>query len=127
MIDTDQDLLKEIDTTIDQLVKNADVLRHISSKKEYLEEVEALEKTQESLLAHLMHMDELLKTKKTTSISGESALLAKAVHSKLGRCGYLNNIIRNKEKFEEKNGSSHPSKKTKPKIHKRKTFAKKFR
>ncbi|MCH9630285.1 MAG: hypothetical protein S4CHLAM37_02790 [Chlamydiia bacterium] len=126
MINSNNDLLNEIDATIDQLVKNADVLKNISSKKEYLEEVEALEKTQESLLAHLIHMDELLKTKKTTSISGESTLLAKSVHNKLGRSGYLNTVIRKKEKLEEKKETQKiPSKTKKPKIHKRRKFANK--
>ncbi|PCI91706.1 hypothetical protein COB11_08215 [Candidatus Aerophobetes bacterium] len=124
MINSNNGLLKEIDATIDQLVKNAEVLKNISSKKEYVEEVDALEKTQESLLAHLIHMDELLKTKRCIPLSGESTLLAKSVHNKLGRSGYLNTVIKKKEKFEEKKEKQKiPSRAKKPKIHKRRTFA----
>lgn len=121
MIDSNQDLLNEIDSTIDQLVKNATVLKNISSKKEYEEEVEALEKTQESLLAHLIHMDGKLKNKHVRTNLDEKPLLTKSVHNKLGRCGYLNQVLKTKEKIVEKTKTDSPSKVKKPKIHKRKT------
>jgi len=60
MILNGDDILEEIDETIDQLLQNADVLKQIASHSEYREEKEALEKTQDSLLAHLIHMDCLL-------------------------------------------------------------------
>ena len=58
MIKSSKDLVGEIDQTIDQLIENAKVLNMISSETFYEEEMLALAKTQESLIAHLIHMDE---------------------------------------------------------------------
>ena len=56
-------LLAEIDITIDQLIQNGETLRRITSDPQYQVEAAALEKTQESLLAHLMHLQEYLEDK----------------------------------------------------------------
>ena len=63
MIKSSKDLVGEIDQTIDQLIENAKVLHMISSETLYEEEMLALAKTQESLIAHLIHMDEILRKK----------------------------------------------------------------
>ncbi len=54
---TGEEILADIDATLDQLIQYADV-----AQKTLLSdlEVEALQKTQESLLARLIHMEELL-------------------------------------------------------------------
>ena len=123
MIHSAKDLLQEIDQTIDQLIENAKVLKEIGSSCSYEEETQALEKTQESLIAHLIHMDEILK-KKDTPFKQEPLSCSK-VHDKLGRSGYLNQILEKKEDFEEK---LYAEKKEghKPKIHKRKVLVKKL-
>ncbi|WP_420421211.1 hypothetical protein [Simkania sp.] len=58
-----KELLTEIDTTIDQLIENGETLQRISSDPKYTVEAAALEKTQESLLAHLMHLQSYLQEK----------------------------------------------------------------
>lgn len=60
MILNRQNILKEIDDTLDQLLHNANVLQQIANNPKYIEEKNALENTQESLFSHLIHMDCLL-------------------------------------------------------------------
>lgn len=115
MIHSTDDVLTEIDSTIDQLLENAKALKKISSKDFYQEEISALEKTQESLIAHLIHMDEILKKKDRAS--HQQPLLASKVHDKLGRSGYLNQMLSKTESSVPYNAST-----KKPKIHKRKTL-----
>ena len=62
-----KELLAEIDKTIDQLIENGETLKRISSDPQYNMEAAALEKTQESLLAHLMHLESYLQEKGETS------------------------------------------------------------
>ena len=61
------DILADMDATLDQLIRNAEVLRSVSIKSLEEKEIEALQKTQDSLLAHLVHMDQLLNKEKVTS------------------------------------------------------------
>lgn len=65
----------QMDKTLDQLIKNAKVIRHVPTNKLEAHELDALQKTQESLLAHLMHLDELLNEK----IVPKKPLIEKAV------------------------------------------------
>jgi len=59
------ELLIEIDKTIDQLIENAIALETISEEhQEYALEKTLLEQTQESLLAHLIHLDQKISNKK---------------------------------------------------------------
>lgn len=60
MILNRQNILKEIDDTLNQLFHNANVLQQIADNPKYKEEKNALENTQESLFSHLIHMDCLL-------------------------------------------------------------------
>ncbi len=87
-----RELLNEIDVTLDQLIKNGAALREVTSDPLYEREVEALQKTQESLLAHLLHLDRFLKEKssnktgraiydKLTIFSELSSSLAKQMRS----------------------------------------------
>ncbi len=59
-----EDILADIDATLDQLIKNADVLHYVPIRNLEENEIEALQKTQESLLARLMHMEDLLGAKR---------------------------------------------------------------
>ncbi len=61
-----EDILLEIDQTLDQLIRNAETIEHIELKELSGTEVDAFEKTQESLLKHLLYMDELLGAKLKT-------------------------------------------------------------
>ncbi|MEI8300951.1 MAG: hypothetical protein WCG10_04995 [Chlamydiota bacterium] len=120
MIQSKLDILGEIDLTIDRLLENSEALKAIASNTCYQEEIFALEKTQESLIAHLIHMDGMLK-KKDHVYKQKEPLLTSTVHEKLGRSGYLNQISDKQETcftpIQEESYSK------KPKIHKRKAFA----
>lgn len=119
MIHSYEDMLAEIDTTIDRLLENAKALKKISLKPSYEEEMLALEKTQESLIAHLMHLDEMLK-KKDRAYTKQEPLLTSKVHDKLGRAGYLNQMQNKKETLKEYHSYK------KPNIHKRKVAIEKY-
>jgi hypothetical protein len=58
-----EEILSEIDSTLDQLIRNAESLQGAIS---YLSnpEIDAFQKTQESLLHHLLHLDQSFETKR---------------------------------------------------------------
>lgn len=56
-----EELLTEIDYTLDQLIQNANILQSCD-KMVCQEEILLLEKTQESLLAKFMHTQEYIET-----------------------------------------------------------------
>ncbi len=122
MFTSQHDILSEIDETIEQLITNGKVLKKIETKKCYEQEADALGKAQESLLAHLIHMDDLLKSKASKTPAEKDSLLCSKVHKKLGRSGYLNTLIEKKEAIRN-TSKTRPSKG--PKIHKRKVYAEK--
>lgn len=117
MLESTKDILEEIDTTINQLLENEKILKKIEKNTSFEEEASALQKTQESLIAHLIHMDTMLKRNREPA--QKEPLLTSKVHEKLGRSGYLNQMLCKKVAVEETTKSS----KDKPKIHKRKVFA----
>lgn len=65
MLRSKKDIIENIDSTLDQLIENSKILTDIADNPLYSTEYGALSKTQESLLAHLVNMDELLHQKET--------------------------------------------------------------
>ncbi|MBI5273273.1 MAG: hypothetical protein HY861_04750 [Chlamydiia bacterium] len=61
-----QEILMEIDSTLDRLIRNAEVIQTANLKEISETEIEAFQKTQESLIQHLIHMDQLFETKTKT-------------------------------------------------------------
>jgi hypothetical protein len=61
-----EEILSEIDGTLDQLIRNAEVIQKVDLKQLNETEIDAFQKTQESLLQHLMHMDQFLVTKRNS-------------------------------------------------------------
>ena len=61
-----EDIWIDIDGTLDQLIRNAEVIENVDLKELSETEIDAFQKTQESLLQHLIHMDEFLVTKRNT-------------------------------------------------------------
>lgn len=55
-----EEILSEIDSTLDQLIENGNTLKKIAKKNQFDCEIQVLQKTQESLLARFMHLQELL-------------------------------------------------------------------
>lgn len=64
MIKTSEEILADIDATIDQLIENASALNSLKDSSLFHAEIEALQKTQESLMARLAHMQGHLKREK---------------------------------------------------------------
>ncbi|MGB7977843.1 MAG: hypothetical protein WCF19_01630 [Chlamydiales bacterium] len=59
-----EDILLEIDGTLDQLIRNAEAIEQVDLKELSETEISAFQKTQESLLQHLLHMDEFFAAKR---------------------------------------------------------------
>jgi len=72
MVNSDKEILADIDATIDALIENAEGLHFAKKFTDY--EVEAFEKTEKSLLARLMHRQSQLESvqmKKLESIQSK--------------------------------------------------------
>ncbi len=59
-----EEILMEIDTTLDRLIQNAEAALSAEIGELSLTEIEAFQKTQESLIQHLLHTDERLETQR---------------------------------------------------------------
>jgi hypothetical protein len=60
-----EEIYFEIESTLDQLIENAEAMNSAARNELTKTEVDAFQKTQESLLAHLIHMDGMLEKKQT--------------------------------------------------------------
>lgn len=61
-----EEILIEIDSTLDRLIRNAEVVQDASIEDLSETEIEAFKKTQESLLQHLIHLDQTFEKKGNT-------------------------------------------------------------
>jgi hypothetical protein len=59
-----EEILMEIDTTLDRLIQNAEAIAGAEIGELSLMELEAFQKTQESLIHHLLHTDQRLETQR---------------------------------------------------------------
>lgn len=59
-----EEILTEIDTTLDQLIRNAEVIQNTNLEELSVTEIEGFQKMQESLIQHLIHMDQHFETKR---------------------------------------------------------------
>ncbi|MEL7431724.1 MAG: hypothetical protein AAGI90_04245 [Chlamydiota bacterium] len=82
-----EDLLLEIDTTIDRLIENAEAMegKELSALEESL-----LKKTQESLLARMLHADEKLAEKRSSLKKPHPKIARYQIQKKLFRFTKLN-------------------------------------
>ncbi len=116
-----EEILADIDSTLDRLIENANAVNKISYKQLTDQEKEAFEKTQESLLAHLIHADEMFEKKqKELRIPNKKSAKYKLQEKLL----HFEKIQHNKE-FSKLIGL-HPIKRKKPKIKKKLVLAKKL-
>ncbi|VHO02045.1 hypothetical protein [Candidatus Rhabdochlamydia sp. T3358] len=90
MLSTGEEILADIDQTLDQLIENADIINRISFNALFTSEVQALQKTQESLMARLMHMHELLEKDNKPQISTKKTSPLNQIENKLKEFGQLN-------------------------------------
>jgi hypothetical protein len=89
-----EEILLEIDSTLDRLIRNAEAMQTISFDELSEIEADAFQKTQESLLHHLIYMDRCLETK-TQNLRIEGKKSARA------------QIQEKKQKFEKLKASYH--------------------
>lgn len=59
-----EEIYMEIESTIDQLIENAEAMNKASKTELTQMEVDAFQNTQESLIAHLLYMDQTLEKKR---------------------------------------------------------------
>jgi hypothetical protein len=86
MLKNADQILADIDSTLDQLICNAEV---ISLETLSVLELEAMQKTQESLLARVVHMDELMDAaKKRQALKKKQA--ASQLEEKIVQFSHLN-------------------------------------
>ena len=60
-----EEILLEIDDTLDRLIYNAEAIQSVDLKDLSTTEIDAFQKTQESLLQHLLHLDQFFETRKS--------------------------------------------------------------
>lgn len=93
MLKSGEEILADIDATLDQLIQNAKVIRHTSLQSLCENEIEALQKTQESLLARLIHMDLLLdKEEKRVHLKKQPDAF-ESIQQKIAHYGKLNHQL----------------------------------
>lgn len=90
MINSGEAILADIDSTLDQLIQNADAMNRITDRRLFTNEVQAMHKTQESLLARLMHMHELYDEEKKEMGEREQKMRLTTIEHKLAEFGRLN-------------------------------------
>ncbi len=83
-------LLADIDATLDQLIHNATAARSAQFQKLEVAEIQALQKTQQSLLAHLMRLDAKLENKECKKAIEREPFKREQIHNKIARFGRLN-------------------------------------
>ena len=81
MRESDEDLLAEIDATIDQLLENAKAMKEAKRDAHSNHEIQAFEKTQESLLARLIHRESILGLEKKQKML--QSIRTEDVHKKI--------------------------------------------
>jgi len=98
-----EEILSEIDTTLDQLIRNAETLQGAELRDLSEIEIDAFQKTQESLLHHLMHMDQVYETKKMNLRKPNPKSASYKIQEKLTRFEKLKDDLNNSiEKISKK-------------------------
>ncbi len=78
-------VLNEIDSTLEQLIKNAEILSQAEFSALSELELEAFQKTQESLLHHWMRMDRILQTSSQQGLAHQKNLTTHRIAEKAKR------------------------------------------
>jgi|SRR5579872_4980208 len=110
MLHSEETILAEIDATLDQLIQNAVSVRGISLHSLHTNEVDALRKTQESLLARLVHMNKLLGEEQQKKQARKKSPGTPEIDQKMAECGRLNRELMDKVSQRFKNKRAQPKK-----------------
>lgn len=116
MIRSEEEILVDIDTTLDQLLENAATMNRISFDSFFATEIEALKNTQESLLARLIHMNELLDQEDKRSCFRKQPKVFSSIENKINQFADLDTEIVNQVK-QDLSAAKQPNK-NRPKIRK---------
>ena len=110
MIRSGEEILSDIDLTLDQLIKNAATIQSISFDALLANEIEALQKTQESLLARLFHMNNLIDADEKRAYYCKLPTVYTSIEEKIDRFSRLNaeliKQIRNEMRSGKKKGKN---------------------
>jgi DNA gyrase/topoisomerase IV subunit A len=80
-----EEIVIEIDQTLDQLIRNAEAIQTVDVKHLSETEIDAFQKTQESLLQHFMRMDQCLAEKRKTLKTQDKRSANFKIQEKLAR------------------------------------------
>ncbi len=124
MIRSGEEILVDMDTTLDQLIQNAATINRISFDTLFSNEMEALQKTQESLLARLIHMNDLLDQDEKRIYFRKKPVVYSSIENKITQFGRLNSELMDQVK-QDISAAKEPNKK-RPKIRKNRKRIKVF-
>lgn len=96
MFHSEEAILADIEGTLDQLILNAEAVSTVSLDTLHISEVDALRKTQESLLARLIHMNTLLDEEKKKSAARRRVLDRENLEKKMAAFGRMNQELMDK-------------------------------
>jgi hypothetical protein len=80
-----EEILMQIDTTLDQLIQNAEMIQNTNLEELSETELEGFQKTQESLIQHLIHMDQHLECKRKDLKNGDRRSASYKIQEKMIR------------------------------------------
>lgn len=109
MFSSVHEMMKDLSETIEQLLKNEDALLKIEHCDDYRHELEALEKMQESLLSHAVHITDLIEKDKRMTKRIEERV--NTVREKILRYADLNNKEGGCSKIARRKKEQDPAKK----------------
>lgn len=90
-----EEVLDDLDTTLDELIVNAHTLRQIQRNDRFTAEAKALEKTQESLLARVLYRQKILDAKWKKEISERAAQKEMLIEAKIKHFAKINTTLAN--------------------------------
>jgi hypothetical protein len=93
MLKSGEEILAEIDATLDQLILNAQVAHQTTLYILSENEQEAFHKTQESLLARFVHMNDLLEDSQRDKLRSRKKESYEQIQNKIRQFGNLNTNI----------------------------------
>ncbi len=92
MIKTGEEILADIDHTLDQLISNVAILQQVSECDTFTTEYAILHKTQQSLTARVIHMETLLDETGSLGLP-DTTILHDTIQKKIARYKRLNNQL----------------------------------
>ncbi len=103
-----EEILADIDHTLDQLINNAHLLKRVSEQEAFASYSARMHKAQASLAARVLHMEDLLHD--DVIKTDEKSPLYKAIQNKISRYKKLNNKMLDllSERFKQAQASQKP-------------------